>query len=102
MVQPGVAGLVTPPLTDLALLLPANQRWSYNEDGSAQILDHIVVTQDLVNAGAHLAYAHLDADFPVLTTTIRRQRREPRTMMLPLATSRFLLRSLRRRLRQQR
>jgi uncharacterized protein len=66
VVQPGVAGLVTPPLTDLALLLPPNQRWSYQEDGSAQILDHMVVTQDLVNAGAHLAYAHLDADFPVV------------------------------------
>jgi uncharacterized protein len=66
VVQPGVPGLVTPPLTDLALQLPANQRWSYNEDGSSQILDHMVVTQDLVNAGAHLAYAHLDADFPVV------------------------------------
>ncbi len=65
VVQPGVAGLVTPPLTDLALLLPANQRWSYSEDGSAQILDHIVVTQDLVTAGASMAYAHLDADFPL-------------------------------------
>jgi uncharacterized protein len=65
VVQPGVAGLVTPPLTDLALLLPQDQRWSYSEDGSAQILDHIVVTPELVAAGAHLAYAHLDADFPL-------------------------------------
>ena len=66
VVQPGVSGLVTPGLTDLALLLPANQRWSYSEDGSAQILDHMVVTQDLAAAGAHLAYAHLDADFPLV------------------------------------
>ena len=66
VVQPGVAGLVTPPLTDLALLLPANQRTSYNEFGSAQILDHLVVTPDLVTAGAHMAYAHLDADFPLI------------------------------------
>jgi hypothetical protein len=65
VVQPGVSGLVTPSLTDLALLLPANQRWSYSEDGTAQILDHMVVTQDLVTAGAHMTYAHLDADFPV-------------------------------------
>jgi hypothetical protein len=65
VVQHGVAGLVTPPLTDLALLLPTDQRWSYSEDGSAQILDHMVVTPDLVAAGAQLAYAHLDADFPV-------------------------------------
>ena len=65
VVQPGVAGLVTPPLTDLALTIPANQRWSYQEDGSAQILDHMVVTQDLVNTGVRFAYAHNDADFPL-------------------------------------
>ena len=56
---------MTPPLTDLTLTLPANQRWSYVEDGSAQVLDHMVVTQELVAAGAHMAFAHLDADFPL-------------------------------------
>jgi uncharacterized protein len=65
VVQPGVAGLVTPPLKDLALNLAANQRWSYVEDGTAQILDHIVVTADLAAAGAHMAYAHSNSDFPV-------------------------------------
>ena len=65
VVQPGVAGLVTPPLVDLALQLPATQRWSYVEDGSAQILDHMVVTPELVTAGAQLVYAHFNADFPV-------------------------------------
>jgi hypothetical protein len=64
VVQPGTAGLVTPPLTDLTLSLPANQRWSYVEDGNAQVLDHMVVTPELA-AGAQLVYAHLDADFPV-------------------------------------
>ncbi len=66
VVQPGAVGLVTPGLTDLALLLPANQRSSYNEYGSSQILDHLVVTQDLAAAGAHMVYAHLDADFPLV------------------------------------
>lgn len=65
VLQPGVAGLVTPPLTDLALTLPANQRWSYVEDGSAQILDHMVVTPELVSGGGHFAYVHLNADFPL-------------------------------------
>ncbi len=65
VVEPGVAGLVTPPATDLALLLPQDQRWSYQEYGNAQILDHIVATADLVSAGAHMAYAHLDADQPL-------------------------------------
>jgi uncharacterized protein len=64
VVQPGVAGLVTPPLVDLTLTLPGNQRWSYVEDGNAQVLDHIVVTSDLATAGAHLAYAHVNSDFP--------------------------------------
>ncbi len=64
VVQPGVSGLVTPPLKDLALSIPANQRWSYVEDGNAQILDHIVITPELA-AGAQMAYAHLNADFPV-------------------------------------
>jgi predicted extracellular nuclease len=63
VVQPGVPALVTPPLTDLVLSLPANQRWSYVEDGNAQVLDHIVVTSDLA-AGAQMAFAHLNADFP--------------------------------------
>jgi predicted extracellular nuclease len=65
VVQPGVSGLVTPPLQNLALTLPATQRWSYVEDGSAQILDHMVVTQDLVATGVRFAYAHLNADFPL-------------------------------------
>ncbi len=63
VVQPGVSGLVTPPLVDLALLLPADQRWSYVEDGNAQILDHMVVTPEL--HVTNLVYAHLNADFPV-------------------------------------
>jgi uncharacterized protein len=63
--NPSVPGLVNPPATNLALLLPANQRWSYVETGSAQILDHIVATSGLVSAGAHMVYAHLDADYPV-------------------------------------
>jgi uncharacterized protein len=64
VVQPGVSGLVTPPLTDLTLSLPANQRWSYVEDGNAQVLDHMVVTPELASK-AQLVYAHLNADFPV-------------------------------------
>ena len=64
VVQPGVPGLVNPPLTDLALTLPVAQRWSYDDSGNAQILDHIVVTPELVS-GARLAYVHIDADFPL-------------------------------------
>jgi predicted extracellular nuclease len=66
VVQPGVEGLVVPPATDLATLLPSDQRWSYQEFGNAQILDHIVATADLVSKGAHMAYAHLNADQPAI------------------------------------
>ena len=65
VVEPGMAGLVIPPATDMVTLLPQNQRWSYQEYGNAQVLDHIVATADLVSAGAHIAYAHLDADQPL-------------------------------------
>lgn len=77
VVQPGVAGLVNPPATDLVTLLPADQRWSYQEFCNAQVLDHVVATSDLVAAGAHMAYAHFDADQPLTkyndTTTPARQ-----------------------------
>ena len=63
--QPGVANLVNPAPVDLVTLLPAAQRWSYNEFGNAQVLDHIVATADLVSAGAYITYAHFDADFPL-------------------------------------
>ncbi|HEX3569314.1 MAG TPA: choice-of-anchor D domain-containing protein [Acidobacteriaceae bacterium] len=64
--QPGVAGLVTPPATDLVTLLPPDQRWSYIEFGNAQVLDHVVATQDLVDAGAYIAYAHVNAGMPLI------------------------------------
>jgi len=67
VVEPGMAGLVTPPAYDLATLLPASSRWSYQEYGNAQILDHIVATADLVGAGAHMEYAHLNADQPLVS-----------------------------------
>jgi len=66
VVTPPVAGLANPPLVDLVTLLPADQRQSYVETGSAQVLDHVLVTQDLVPTNTRLVYAHLDADFPLV------------------------------------
>jgi hypothetical protein len=65
--EPGVAGLVTPSPTDLVTLLPPDQQWSYQEYGNAQVLDHIVATSDLVSEGAYMAYAHFDADQPLVS-----------------------------------
>jgi hypothetical protein len=65
VVTPPVSGLANPPLVDLVTLLPADQRQSYVEDGSAQVLDHVLVTQDLVPTNTRLVYAHIDSDFPL-------------------------------------
>ena len=66
VVTPPVAGLANPPLVDLVTLLPADQRQSYVEVGSAQVLDHVLVTQDLVPTNTRLVYAHIDADWPLV------------------------------------
>lgn len=66
VVTPPVAGLANPPLVDLVTLLPADQRQSYVEDGSAQVLDHVIVTQDLVPTNTRLVYAHIDSDWPLV------------------------------------
>jgi hypothetical protein len=57
---------VNPPLVDLVTLLPAAERQSYVETGSAQVLDHVVVTSDLVPTETRLVYAHIDSDFPLV------------------------------------
>jgi uncharacterized protein len=66
VITPPVAGLVNPPLVDLVTLLPAAERQSYVETGSAQVLDHVVVTSDLVPTETRLVYAHIDSDFPLV------------------------------------
>jgi uncharacterized protein len=66
VITPPVAGLVNPPLVDLVTLLPAAERQSYVETGSAQVLDHVVVTSDLIPTETRLVYAHIDSDFPLV------------------------------------
>jgi hypothetical protein len=63
-VKPGVGGILTTPATDLINTLPAAAQQSYTEWGSAQVLDHAIVTDDLV-ASSQLQIAHIDSDFPV-------------------------------------
>ncbi|WP_051978246.1 lamin tail domain-containing protein [Edaphobacter aggregans] len=66
VVTPPVAGLANPPLVDLVTLLPADQRQSYVEVGNAQVLDHVIVTQDLLPRNTRLVYAHIDSDWPLV------------------------------------
>ncbi|MEP7132318.1 MAG: lamin tail domain-containing protein, partial [Acidobacteriota bacterium] len=58
------ADLVNPDLTDLVNTLPAEERYSYSFDGNAQVLDHILVTANLLQLESRFVYARNDADFP--------------------------------------
>ena len=86
-VQPGKA-IVSPAATDLVTLLPPAQRQSYTEFGEAQVLDHIVATSNIAGQ-TQLAYAHLDADFPLVdysdaTTPARTSDHDPAVAYLTL------------------
>jgi predicted extracellular nuclease len=59
------ADLVNPDLTDLVdAVLPAEQRYSYSFNGSAQTLDHIIVNRNMLAKVTRMIYARNDADFP--------------------------------------
>jgi uncharacterized repeat protein (TIGR01451 family) len=57
--------LVDPDLIDLVNTVAAEKRYSYVETGTAQVLDHVIVTNDdLIARPFRLEYARFDADFP--------------------------------------
>jgi uncharacterized protein len=56
--------LVDPPLTNLASRLPSHERYSYVFDGSAQILDHVLVSAGARRWVSGFAYSRGNADFP--------------------------------------
>jgi predicted extracellular nuclease len=58
------ADLVNPDLVDLVNTVPAADRYSYSFDGNAQVLDHELMTQNLLPRFDGLHYARNDADFP--------------------------------------
>ncbi|SEB97415.1 choice-of-anchor D domain-containing protein [Terriglobus roseus] len=62
-VMPGKA-IVNPAAVDIITKLPAAQQQSYTEWGSAQVLDHAIVTADIAGSTT-LAVGHINADFPV-------------------------------------
>ena len=57
--------LVNPDLTNLLDLLPAAQQYSYNFDGNAQTLDHILLNHKALVFLNRFAYARNDSDFAV-------------------------------------
>ncbi len=56
--------LVGPDLVDLVDTLPASEQYSFSFDGNGQVLDHVVITQNLLNLERRFVYARNDADFP--------------------------------------
>jgi len=56
--------LVNPDLVDLVDAVPAEQRYSYSFDGNAQVLDHVLVTQNLLPFLRGLEFARGNADSP--------------------------------------
>jgi uncharacterized protein len=56
--------LVDPDFTDLVTTLPHDQQYSYDFNGSHQVLDHVVVSQSLLANLSRFAIARNDADFP--------------------------------------
>lgn len=60
-----LATLKSAGLTDLLETLPANQRYTYNFEGNAQSLDHILVSRALLDAGAVVDVVHINSEFAV-------------------------------------
>jgi predicted extracellular nuclease len=56
--------LVDPNLSNLNLLLPPSQRYSYVFDGNAQTLDHALANAALMPWVSRFAYGRSNADFP--------------------------------------
>jgi hypothetical protein len=51
-------------LINLADFIDAKTRYSYVFDGSAQILDHILINRSAQERAVKFGYARVDADFP--------------------------------------
>jgi predicted extracellular nuclease len=56
--------LVDPDFTDLVTILPHDQQYSYDFNGSHQVLDHVIVNPALLSKLSRFAIARNDADFP--------------------------------------
>jgi uncharacterized protein len=50
-------------LTSLVETLPVNQRYSYNFEGNAQVLDHIMVSPGLLAATSGFDVVHINSEF---------------------------------------
>lgn len=58
------ATITNPPLTDLVESVAVQNRYSFSFDGSAQVLDHIIVNNAALSSVARFEFARNNADFP--------------------------------------
>ncbi|MCA1609302.1 MAG: DUF11 domain-containing protein [Acidobacteria bacterium] len=56
--------LLAPDLMDLVDTLPAPDQYSFSFDGNGQVLDHVLITRNLLDLERRFVYARNDADFP--------------------------------------
>lgn len=56
--------LVETDLVNLVDLIAVDQRYSYRFDGNGQVLDHVIVTSNLVKHTKGFGFARMNADFP--------------------------------------
>jgi predicted extracellular nuclease len=56
--------LVNPDLTDLVDVINPKEKYSYDYDGGAQVLDHIIISPAFVDHVKGFGYARVNADFP--------------------------------------
>jgi hypothetical protein len=56
--------VVNPDLVNLVETVPASERYSFTFDGNAQVLDHVLVSANLLGRVAHTEFVRTDADFP--------------------------------------
>lgn len=56
--------LLNPNLRNLVELVPTEQQYSYTFDGNAQVLDHILITANLLERFRSMSYGRNGADFP--------------------------------------
>lgn len=61
--------LVNPNLSDLVETYSSAQRYSYSFSGSAQVLDHVLVNNNLLGKISRFSIARVDADFPEVYRT---------------------------------
>lgn len=55
--------LVGSEMTSLVMTLPAEERYTYNYDGNAQVLDHIVVTNNMMETLSEFDIIHFNSEF---------------------------------------